>query len=128
MLLKSTAKPEKVLLNVKVSKHFTKWYNDAKFILKEEEAAIINYYVNSIKSNRGTRNTANLGQNSTANKTMKELIAESRNEMQENKEKHQTLVDWSSLHVKIMKHEKEEQQVSNFQNQHYQNKKPTKKL
>lgn len=99
--------------------------NDARFILKEEEAAIINYYVNSIKISKVTRNDG-MGNANSNNKTLKELIAESKNEMEKNKTKQQTLLDWSSLHVTIMRDEKEKQQMHLFGNQHYQNKKPKK--
>jgi hypothetical protein len=114
-----------VLLNVQVSKHFTKWLNDARFVMKEEEAAIINYYVNSIKIHKVTRNEG-IGNTNSNNKTLKELIAESKNEMEENKTKQQTLLDWSSLHVTILRDEKEKIQMKLFANQHYSNKKPKK--
>lgn len=110
---------------MQVSKHFTKWLNDARFIMKEEEAAIINYYVNSIKLHKVSRNEG-LGNMNSNNKTLKELIAESKNEMEENKTKQQTLLDWSSLHVTILRDEKEKMQMKLFANQHYPNKKPKK--
>jgi len=59
---------------------------------------------------------------------MKQLIDESKEELEDNKTKHQTLVDWSSLTVQIIHHEKEQAQLSLFNNQHYNNKKPKKNL
>lgn len=84
VLLKTSAAPEKVLVNLAVVRHFTKCFKEHKFLLKEEEGSIINYYINSIKRRKDKNGTGPQASSTTSQvKTMKEMITESKNEIKE---------------------------------------------
>lgn len=55
------------------------------------------------------------------------MIAESKLEVEENKQKQKTVCDWNSLSALISKQEKVKIQLHNWSNMHFENKKPTKK-
>lgn len=69
------------------------------FIVLEEEAAIINFYRNGMKSKKDKdRQDSNVSK--IMKKTMMELIAESIAEQKEHNEKIKKVLDWNSLDVK----------------------------
>lgn len=73
--------------------------NDVNFLLKEEEASMINFYVNSLKPEKSKE----VNQSNQPGKTMKQLIEDSMLEVEDSKIKHKTLLDWSALIVEKKK-------------------------
>ena len=88
-------KPENLLHDTRgINEKFVKWFNDGRYILKEEEASIINQFMNSFKLKKQEKQGYST---SDAKKTMKQLIAESQMEVETKKEKLKTVLDWSSM-------------------------------
>ena len=110
-------------MNKGVNKQFTTGISDSQFMLKEEEASMINFFINSFKRSKDEKKA----ENNTKGKSLKELIAESAREVEETKQKQKSLLDWQSLQVTVSKAERDKINVNNFGMTHYSNVKPVKK-
>lgn len=80
-------------------------------MLKEEEASMINFFINSFKR---SKEDAKKAENNSKGKTLKELIAESAREVEETKQKQKSLLDWRSLQVTVSKAQRDELNIRNF--------------
>ena len=102
------------------------------FLQAEDEASIINQYINSQKEKRDDKKKLNGVQQSQGGKggglkSMKELIAETLKENEDRKEQLKKLLDWTSLNVVIDKQkrmEEEKKYVNIFKTHHFNKKKP----
>lgn len=76
------------------------------YMVAEEEASIINFYLNSLKHKRDLqkgKQGISGSKGGAGVKTMKELIAETLKENEDRKEQLKKLLDWKSLDVTVDK-------------------------
>mmetsp|Transcript_2470 Transcript_2470/g.3796 ORF Transcript_2470/g.3796 Transcript_2470/m.3796 type:complete len:113 (-) Transcript_2470:118-456(-) len=101
-------------------------------MLAEDEASIINFYLNSMKQKKDEKKKGGVQASQASNKgnafkSMKELIAETLRENDDRKEQLKKLIDWRSLDVVVDKQrrlERERKYLSTFKTQHNVRKKP----